>query len=239
MQSAISKRDVRTETVVNEQSGAAPLIEASFIYPLIILAVLVLIYTGIYVLELSLMQDKARSAAVYTARTMSFPGYSDAAGQDDKDSVFGWCNTQVSASQVNAAYKKIRPYRYITESSGICNDSSGVTGYVQSLFFKSDQVRCTTDCSKRYISGRKITVTIEKDVSMPRIFKYIGFGPRKSMKVSASDIVSDNAEFIRNTDLTADCLGSLSERYGLTDRLKSMREKLSLTLGWLGVEKNE
>ena len=53
------------------------MIEAAFVYPVVILAAAALIYLGIYVFEISYLDSRAKATAVMAAKTISFTGYDE------------------------------------------------------------------------------------------------------------------------------------------------------------------
>ncbi|MDO5560974.1 MAG: hypothetical protein Q4F95_15435 [Oscillospiraceae bacterium] len=218
------------------QDGSCEVVEAVFIYPVVILSVTLMIYIGIYVLEYSMLQYRAGSTAVYTSRCLAFPGYDKAARSEGVSNMMRWYEGQAQAGEISDAYRVVKPYRYILSDSDTQNNENNLKVYAQDMFLFSDDIVCCIDCSERYISGRKITVTLERKIPLPQIFDLLSFNTHRTMHVRACSIVSDNAEFIRNTDLTADCLGALSEKYSLNSKLGSMMERISDALGWLEVD---
>lgn len=205
---------------IKDEKGAASVVEAAFIYPVIIISVIFLIYAGVYSLESVLLQSKADSVAMAASRSISFPGYSELRGEDilsfeDKPSV----------AAVRKSYEKLQPYRYLSKGKTDSRFSSVVSEYASGLFFNSSDIKCTVKAENHILNSR-INVTVEKCITMPQLFDFIGFEQRSIIKAYSSSVVSDPAEFVRNTDLTAMAAEYIDGKYQISDKLSEFRSKL-------------
>ena len=217
---------IRLKRFAEDQNGAASVVEATLIYPIVIMTVVLMIYIGVYMLETSLLKDMAGKTAVMSGRTISFPGYNELgdiySGQPD----FAWSDDGPSIGQINNAYNKSVPYRYIILGDADSRFRNAAEKFASELVFSSDSPECTIDV-KRHVLSRRIIVNIKKKVSMPQIFKYLRINDNYNINVSASAITYDPAEFIRNTDITVNFAGYLAEKFNFSDKLSSVCKKLS------------
>ena len=220
-----------------DQNGAASIVEAALIYPVVIMTVVLMIYIGVYMLESSLLKDMAGKTAVMAGRTISFPGYNELGDMYSGQPDFAWSEDGPSISRINSAYNKSVPYRYIVLGDADSGLLRSTEKFASEFLFSSDSPECTIDV-KRHVLSRRINVKIKKEVSMPQIFKYLGINDNYNINVSASAITSDPAEFIRNTDITVNFAGYLAEKFNFSDKLSAVCKKLSGCLEIFNVREN-
>ena len=70
---------------------------------------------------------------------------------------------------------------------------------------------------------------------MPQIFEMIGLNDKYLITATEMSITSDPAEFVRNTDITANVTGYLAEKFKLGEKFSALREKISGTLENLSI----
>ena len=58
-----------------DERGAAELIEASLLYPIIFICIGLLLYFGLFILQTISVQNYARKTALLAAREVAYPGY--------------------------------------------------------------------------------------------------------------------------------------------------------------------
>jgi hypothetical protein len=85
-----------------DEKGAALLVEAAFIYPIVIIVVVFMIYLGMFVYESAVIHDMAATTSMMAAKSVSFPGYDELGdfcikGGDD--------DTEITVGMVNKAYE--------------------------------------------------------------------------------------------------------------------------------------
>lgn len=203
-----------------DERGAVRIIEAALVYPAVIITVTALIYLGINVFESAMLSDRARITAVMAARNIAFSGYHELG---DVYSGYDFAGSSgPSASEIRKMYISSRPYRYIIPSETDRKFSEGAEKYASELVYTPDSAECTI-YTENSISGRKVKVSIVKDISLPGVIKLSGADERYRISVSASAFTSDPAEFVRNTDLVMD----VSEETGLTEKISELRSAVS------------
>ncbi len=211
-----------------EEKGAVQVTEAALVYPLVILTLVALIYIGMYVFEVSYMSDRARSAAVTAAKTLTFAGY-DELGDIYSRAGLRPEDTPPDKYHVEKAYSGGKPYRYFSEISADSRFKQYTEAFASDMLFYSPDVVCTVDVQRR-LFDRQVVVTAEKSISLPGVLKVTGVGTGRKISVSASAVTADPAEFIRNTDLTVDAAVFFGEKTGITDALSGIRGKISSVL---------
>jgi hypothetical protein len=208
---------INFKKLLKDESGAVQLTEAAFVYPVIMIAAVLMVYAGIYAFETAYLSSKAHSAAVMAAGNISFAGTGKLTGA-------AWTEPEAmpSAAQVNAAYEESSPYRYILPPSvdpGFVQDAEEYAG---TLIIPSEDVRCSID-TIQHLYGCEVVVTIEKELPSLRVGGLLGIGGEHTLKVQRSAFTSDPAELVRNTDLII----GIADKCGTGEKLESVKKKIS------------
>jgi hypothetical protein len=200
-----------------DEGGAVQLTEAALVYPVVMMAVILFIYIGIYVFETAYLYDMAKMTAVTAAKTISFAGYDELG---DIYSVYDFITdgSFPEKEQVNNAYKDNRPYRYIINDTVDSRFSEAAEKYAEGLIYQAHDVQCNIDV-RQHMFSREVKVNIEKSVSFPGFFRMFGIGNEQVISVCASAFTSDPAEFVRNTDIAVNT--------GIDEKLSGIREKVT------------
>lgn len=211
-------KSARYKFFLENERGAVSVVEAALVYPVVILTVTSLIYLGIYISETAFLNDKARMTAVMVAKNISFTGLDELGDVYDG---YDFIDGKISIAQINRAYEDNRPYRYLTGTEVDGGFADNAEKYAAGLVSRAVGTECTVDV-KRNIFSREVTVEIEKKVSMPSVFEYIGLNRVHTIHASSSAVTSDPAEFVRNTDITM----NISEKLGINEKLSQVRDRI-------------
>ena len=95
-----------------------------------------------------------------------------------------------------------------------------------SKLLKIDNTECTVNF-KRSLLNTTIVVTVKDNIKMPAFLKYIGLDNNWSRSVTATSVVTDPAEFIRNLDMAQDVINYILDKLGLSGRLETLINKVS------------
>lgn len=225
---------MRKSDFLKDESGSASVLEAAFVYPIVILMVTAMIFIGVYVLEVTLLDLRTQMTADMIAKNISFAGY------DEVVDVYNFTETADGPGKpaVNRAYDDMAPYRYLSVQKADSRYEDSVKEYVSGLFFNSAATECNIEI-KRQMFGRKVIVSVRRDVKMPGFFSLAGLSDNYRMSVSSSALTSDSAEFVRNTDLTVETVNFISEKTGVKDKFSDMRDKISEILKNLKADSGE
>ena len=213
---------MRKSDFIKDESGSVSVLEATFVYPIVILMVAAMIFIGVYVLEVTLLDLRTQMTADMIAKNISFAGY------DELVDVYNLTETADGPGKpaVNRAYDDREPYRYLGVQKADSRYEDSVKEYVSGLFFNSAAAECNIEI-KRQMFGRKVIVSVHRDVKMPGFFSLAGLSDEYRMSVSSSALTSDSAEFVRNTDLTVETVNFISEKTRVKDKFSDMRDKIS------------
>lgn len=214
-----------------EEKGAALLVEAAFVYPVVIIVVVFMLYMGMYMYESAVIHDMAATTSMMASKSISFPGYDELGGSY----VLGvGSEGEITVGTVKKAYEDMSPYRYIVKGKVNNLFNEGLIAQTENILLKEEDIKCNIDV-KRHLLSRRITVKLEKQVSMPQFFDIIGIADSYKITATETSITSDPAEFVRNTDITANAMGYLADKLKLGEKLSALREKINGVLDSLGI----
>lgn len=220
-----------------DDSGAAQIVEASLIFPIVFLVVGFLIYLGSYTLQRVSMYNHAQKIAVITSREISFPGYEQLGAEESSSADFNWVEgRKPSKGDIDEIMKERKPYRYLIPSKPQASRlEMALTDMVNGVSYisKSD-VQCSVRSEKK-IMNTYIVVEITKQVDTPIIMEMLGIKDVLDINVSATAIVTDTSDFIRNVDTVYDLTNEVFDRFGLNDKIESCMDKVTGALKKLGV----
>ena len=214
--------------ILKDERGAAPIVEAALVYPIVIIVVVFMIYYGMYVYESSVIHDMAGTTAVMASKSVSFPGY-EYLGESY---VYGDHSDEgeITPDRVKKAYETMKPYRYIFKNEINDRFSDSLIEKSEDMLLKTEDIQCSIT-SQRH----KVTVKLEKKVTMPQLFEFIGLNDSYRIKATSTALISDPAEFVRNTDITANLLGFLSQKLKAGEKFSQFREKIDSVLKNLNI----
>lgn len=210
---------------LKEENGAVQIIEATVVYPLVVLAAVSMIFLGMYVFETALLNDRADALAVTAAKTLTFSGY-DEFGDIYTELCVPPNSPQPDRKSVEKAFGRNRPYRYLLTGETDSRFSDSAAEYASGLMFPSDQTVCKVEV-RRNLFDREVAVIIEKEIRLPSVLKIAGINEYMKITASASASTSDPAEFIRNTDLVVNSAAEFAEKSGASEKLTEIRTRIS------------
>ena len=232
-----------------DQTGAALVVEAVVLYPLVILCLFFLVYMGLIIVQSSVLNATAQKTALLASREVAYPGYlSMIKNQDGSDAFSNSAIEMKSAGIVNMTYEpdeiKIEAYRYwgkdpLSESAKqiiqtmICNPKSGIVK-AQSLL-NMGKIEARVSCSN-YAVTQFVTVTIEQEIMDIGVFRYFGIENPKLTAIAVAS-VNDSDEFVRDVDLIIDAAKWLGDKLGLGKNISKLRSKIKSAIDKIGLNK--
>ncbi len=225
------------------QTGAAMVVEAVIIYPIVLMCLFFLIYVGLIVIQSSVLNSTAQKMAMLAAREVAYPGYLSLSAKDN----YGSSAVEMTKGSTvkltfNTQETKIDAYRYWGKdplSSGakdiirqvITDPKKGIIK-TQSLL-DLGKIEVNVSCAN-YVVTQYVTVTIEQELKDIAVLKYFGIETPK-MTVRAVAAVNDADEFARNVELAEDAVQWLAKKLGID--LSKLREKVDSALDRIGLNK--
>lgn len=218
----------------NMEKGAVPIVEATFIFPIVFFCMFFLIYIGMYILQSVLIYTQTQKVASIVSKSMAVTGY-EKVGKHTADNVnFDFKdNKYFTQDSVNTIYnEKAKLYRYfypdpIAGNSDIKSINSSLTSLIDNLsIISGGGVTCDIN-AKNYFINQTVSVTIKREGAIPEVFSYIGMdGVSSDITVTATAASCDGAEFVRNTDMVYDFVTFLSDRLHISDKISYLKEKV-------------
>lgn len=196
---------------IKSDKGAVQVIEMTLIFPLVLFVMGFLIYLGCYVMQSVTIYNDAQRIAVAASREAGIPGYEnlyEGAGVTSKAD-FNWPDDSAPAIEViNALMSEHDPYRYWGNSFLDASEKNSLEANLERLvadnsFLASSNVDCTITTANNILS-QQVQVRVVKYISTPQLMRVLGLTDNISIDVTATAVVGDPAEFIRNTNMVFD-----------------------------------
>ncbi len=238
------------------EDGAAELVEAAIIYPVVFLALFVLIYVGLYIMQSMTIVSYTQKIATLAARDVACVGYIKT-DEDDADGViyssrFSQNTTEGqfkitegsgnanSLDGVNITFMpkevNVRAYRYwgnpLEDSvKACCEDMLKQLANQNSIICASDDLDVTVTCENVFIT-QYVNAKIEQDLASFAVLEYFGIDT-PSVAATAKVSVSDTDELVRNTDFVIDTLTTVAKKFGVNvdsvkETIVKAKKKLNL-----------
>lgn len=202
----------------NSKESGVVIVEATFVFPIMLFAILLMIYMG------NVYFQQAKLNAIVDIAAVKGAAYCADPMLDDIE----------NAGSVPTKYNDIQPYRYLF---GMSDVESKIEKYVSEQFkgdgFFGSMAPKTVSCEAKFnnsIVMYSFTVEAFYEVKVP--FRFMGTEPPTIVSLSskATAPVSDNAEFINNLDMALDYY----ESSGLSQKVSAAASKISEFFGKFG-----
>lgn len=224
------------------ENGAATVLEATIIYPIVCLVTVLLVFVGFTYAQQGFLTYHSQTLSSYLAKTVCYPGYQfiDDPYHEDEDGV--------TVDDINKAMKAQAPYRYLfgvfsgQYNAPDDNNEDLIANYVKFMaedyltehgFLKSSggNVELPDDISEftpeRIVNKNGYACAIDANTSrvivymgqnymFANFFRMIGFGGRQMVISSKScAFVSDALEIVRITDMAFDVTDHIAGKLGI------------------------
>lgn len=220
---------------IKKEDGAGMIIEMTLIFPLVVLVLGFLIYLGSYVMQGVSIYNDAQRIAVLASREAGLPGYDyfyEDAGVTTKAD-FNWAEGSApSISLVNLFMNEHDPYRYWTSNMLDESEKGTLESMLEQLVSKNSFLSSTTvDCTittSNYVLSQQVQVRIVKYINPPKFIQALGLASDVNIDVTATAVVGDPAEFVRNTDLVFDLADYVLNDMKIGSKNQSIGERIAI-----------
>ena len=237
---------------LRREDGAAQLIEAAIIYPVVFICIGFLLYLGLFILQYITVSAYAQKVALLAAREIAYPGYIGLVSSSDSYSSSsveldlqdyskdlsaaenGTAGSVITISK-DAKTVKARAYRY-----WLPDPLKGYEGeflkILKNMIDKnsillgrnSAEVSVT---SKNMIVATYVYVNVSQPLMENSLLNAVGI-KTPTVKVSVMSSANDTDEFIRTTDFVCDALEMLAKKLHIdVDKIKEKVEKAKEVIG--------
>lgn len=210
---------------MKEEKGAV-MVEAAFIFPMVVLTVMALIYLGLFKLQESAMLYQVQQIAKRGSYVVASPGYQKLGEWDVKKIDFA---QEPSGAQIKAYYKA-----YHTRLSVLYRELFGCTwsgeGELDAraavladkiYIFTGNSIQSHVKLDRNFLSY-SITVTTTIKYPMPGVLRYFGFDGELTLLQGASSVAVNPADFIRDVDLACDAVKGVCKALGMDGQLNEI-----------------
>ena len=204
------------------------MVEATILFPIIIM-----VFAGLVLLAMYLPTRAALQQATQYAATAIATERSDTWLRHDPDSMTYYWETDRSAlgsvygALLGALTGNNRDDADNAEQAVINMEANGVLELAGELSVEYGVVN--------YIVYKEIVVTVTRTIPMPVDLSFVGFPSEIPVTVTATAVVQNGDEFVRNMDLARDLTLFLAEKFNLTDMLDGVAELGRKFTGFLGI----
>lgn len=230
---------------LSDEKGAAQLIEAAILYPVVFMILFFLIYVGLYMLQAITLESFAQKTAIIAAKEIARPGYINEIGANSMNDAAVELNSSVSLSS-GYKFDFWTLYRYCDfiskDKKMLINDDnrSTLSSCVKNMANQFSIIGAKDDVSveikpENYFFSQSVTVNVTQSVLEFPVLSFFGIDASQKITASACASVSDTDEFIRNADFIYDCVNFLCKKLGVD--LNSITSTISSALDKIGVGK--
>lgn len=208
----------------------AMIVEASFIFPLVILTVMTLLYMGLFKLQESAFLSEVQMVAIKSSNYVASPGYR-AFGEWDVT------KTDLSASpseaQVTAYYKNYHDkltvlYRELFGSGWadetMLNNKAKQLVERMSIFAGMNNLIKEEVTVKRQFLSNSIEVKTYMTIPLPGVMRVLGLQGNIRIQQGAQTIAMNPTDFIRSVDLGCDAVDAVCKELGWDGQLDKMKD---------------
>lgn len=220
----------------NQQNdNGSVMVETVIIFPMVLLAVMAMIYFGLFKLQEAAMLYQVQRVASEGSLMASSPGYAALSGYGTGlDGVHIDWQEFPGKEDIAEYYKAYHSnfavlYREIFGCSWI--DSRDVEGFGEKVLntvsvFAAGKLFQTKVEITRDFWGSSVTAQVRFEVGTPGVLRFFGIPDTIAFKQGAYRRAANPAGFMRNTDLAADAIVVVSRQLGLEEDFNKITECL-------------
>lgn len=218
----------------NDERGAV-MVEAVVIFPIVLMAVMAMLYYGLFRLQEAAMLYQVQRVASEGSLMVSSPGYAELAGNGTKLGAVSIDWDDFPSGESVAAYYEayhdgvIVLYREImgcTWINGREIESFGERVLNTVSVLAAGRLFQPRVEIERDFLGSSVVVQTKFEVRTPGVLRFFGLPDQISFQQGAYRRAVNPAGFMRNVDLAGDALVVISEKLGLDEQLEKFTKCL-------------
>ena len=206
----------RLETLRKDERAYA-VVEAAILFPIILMIFAALCLLAVYLPARSSLQR----AAQYAANVMATISSDTWIRYDSNNMEYIWLESRNDVGMRNV---------YMDLFQGLVNNLRSDCRNVEKIVRDSEEKGISTRAGEltvdykvsNFIVYKEMHVTATRTISTPVDLSFIGFPKEISITVTASSMVPNGDEFVRNMDLARDFTMYLAEKYEMQDFFESL-----------------
>ena len=192
----INRRRMRRLQLIKKEEGVSQIVEATIVLPVVMLVVIAMFYAAVFITQRANMQVNLQNALLY---------YKNQESDTYVETVPVDFSYPVSANIYrDSGY--LFPYRFISTDFNRNGYINMFSDFARNMFYQ-ETGDIEVDCKiENYIVYKKIVAVAQKDMRTALNLKMVGGKNSMHLQASASVVITDGDEFIRNTDMVMDIL---------------------------------
>lgn len=205
---------------VEDEGGAATIIEYTIVFPIVMAIICILIFTGFAMLDKATLESEVERTALYVSKTVADSNYG-------KITTRSATSNEIDSISIGDGDITTDPYRYLfgkSADTGAAQQTARAQ-IMKSQLLHNDDVRVEVRVNQGIFN--KVTVTATEGFEMPTFLKSLNMPNLLTIEVTATQYVNEPAEFIRNADLAIDIVEEVGEKTGITDKLHDLSSKIT------------
>lgn len=236
----------------SSESGAAEILEATIIFPVVFLCVIFLVFSGFTFVQKAVLQSTADRLSEYIARCIAYPGYDEII-----DPFYEPEKSTDLLTRINTAMESSDPYRYVAGIFGLYSETKNMSesatkgmlnnGYLKSVSFlkpsatdvdyPSELSSMKPEVKDGYVCAisadtSRITVYVGQNFIFADFFKMIGLNGKKQMIYGKSTSnVSDVPEMVRLVDFSVDTVEDIVTQLGGAEIIEKIKKAIKTISG--------
>lgn len=223
------------DKIKKDENGAASIIEMTLIFPLVLFVLGFLIYLGCYIMQGVTIYNDAQRIAIAATREAGIPGYEvlyNGAGVTTKAD-FNWPDGAApDLDTINELMKVHDIYRYWGNNFLDSSEKSTLEANLERLvenhsFIASTNVDCTITTQNNLLN-QQVKVRVIKYMAPPGVMKALGVTDELSIDITATAVVGDPAEFVRNTDMVFELVDYTLNELKIGSKNQTISERISI-----------
>ncbi len=210
---------------MKEEKGAL-MVEASIVFPIVLLTVFTLIYLGLFKLQEMAMLYQVQRVAHQGAHVLANPGYQELGEYKEKQIDFSSNPADVNAyykaahENLLVLYRELAGYGAWTSERELQKFMDKVAESTLILAGGSYAENAVT--IDRGLFATQITTEVTFRFPTPGVMQYFGYPDSLAFKQSATAVAMDPASFVRIVDLAGDAITVVSEKLGIQGDLEKI-----------------
>ena len=211
-------------------TGGDAVVEATFLFPVMLLVLAALILLSIYMPTRAVLQRATQYAATAIATEKSDTWIYF----DEGEMLYKRHDSKAALSNVYVSL-----FQSVVDSSDRGGDSNRSKSIVRNI--ENDSISIKTGnldvmfALRNYVVYKEIIVTAKRTIPVPINLSVVMFPRQIPIEVTSIAVVQNGDEFVRNMDIAVDFVEFIFDYFGLedvTDEIKKAGDFLSNVLGW-------
>ena len=201
-----------------KKENGAMMVEAAFIFPLVIFTVVALIYLGLFELQESAILYQVQKVTRQTDYVVASPGYQQLGTLNAKSFDFGADPTEAQVKKYYQAYHTEKDFKVLYREifGATWASDAKVSAYSESVmkslyfFMGFNAMESKVEIERNFLSST-ITTTTYMKYPLPKVMEALGLQGQVLLRQGATVTSMNPADFVRDVDMAWDGIKALAK----------------------------